>query len=301
MNLAPIILFTYNRPEHTKKALDSLKKNELAGQSKLIVFIDGPKNEEDSLSINKIHSFLKKIDWIKEVEIHRSKENLGLKKSILNGVTTVINTYGKAIILEDDIEISPGFLEYMNSALSLYENNKTVMHISGYVPETYFNNLLPNTFFHSFMSCWGWATWKDRWDLIELDIDKIIGQINDNKKYFNINNTFNLYEQIKLNKHGTINTWAIFWYASIFINKGLCLYPKKSVVRNIGLDGTGVHYNKIKKNDPATIENLLEKVVLEKQQIKKSILAEYYYRFFYFFGKYPSYKDILYRIYYSLK
>ena len=92
------------------------------------------------------------------------------------------------------------------------------------------------------MNCWGWATWADRWSLYKKNIKETISEFtcSDIKK-FNIDGVENFWDQILANKDGKINTWAIFWYATIYKNGGLCVNPSKSFITNIGHDNSGTN------------------------------------------------------------
>src|SRR3989339_698479 len=130
--LSPIVLFVYNRLEHTRKTIEALQKNELAKDSELFLYSDGPKNEENIKKVNEVRKYINSIDGFKKVKIVEREINFGLARSIIAGVTDIVNKYGKIIVLEDDIVTSPYFLTFMNDALCLYENEEKVMHISGY-------------------------------------------------------------------------------------------------------------------------------------------------------------------------
>lgn len=114
MKLAPITLFVYNRPDHTNKTIEALKKNKFAKESELFIFSDGPKKQEDASKVKEVRKYLKTIDGFNDVFIKESEKNKGLANSIISGVTEVINKYRKVIVLEDDLITSPVFLEYMN-------------------------------------------------------------------------------------------------------------------------------------------------------------------------------------------
>ena len=241
MNLAPILLFAFNRPVHTAKTLNALSKNELAAESDLIVYLDGPRNSGDLELIERVYQVIEGTKAFRSIVINRKIANAGLASNIIEGVSDVISKFGRVIVVEDDMVTSPKFLRYMNDALEYYSNDKKVWHISGFAEFIGIDH--PN---HSFlwrtMHCWGWATWADRWayfeknpqDLIETFTPKMI-------KRFNLDGYQNFWTQVLLNANGKINTWAIFWYATIFKNDGLCLSPYNSYVQNIGLDGSGVH------------------------------------------------------------
>ena len=140
--------------------------------------------------------------------------------------------------------VEHNFLNYMNTSLDYFEKQKEVFHINGFNNEYVLQFILPKYYFLHFMSCWGWATWKDRWDHLIVDhqywYDKLISEPLALSK-FNYDNTLNFHEQLQANLEGKIKTWAILWFSTVFFNKGLCLTPKFSYVANIGLDGSGVN------------------------------------------------------------
>lgn len=239
--LAPIILFVYNRLFHTKKTIEALKQNLLASESQLYIYSDGYKNDKDKETVIEVRNYLKTIKGFKKISIIEQTENKGLSKSIIHGITEIINKYEKAIILEDDIVTSPYFLNFMNDSLNFYQGIKKIWHISGWnYPIA--NENLQSTFLWRTMNCWGWATWKDRWEKYEKNPKKLINTFTkDDINRFNLDGATNFWEQVSKNKKNEMNTWAIFWYAIIFQNNGLCLNPSKSFVDNIGFDGSGTN------------------------------------------------------------
>lgn len=239
--LAPIVLFAFNRPKHTAETLMALKRSHLAAQSDLFVFLDGPRNDEDKQNISDVRSVVENTDNFKSVKIIQRHENIGLANSILQGVTDIIQQRGRVIVLEDDIVVSPGFLMLMNEALDRYISDKNVWHISGY-NEDIDDQEEERTFFWRVMRCWGWATWGDRWSHYTKDTKCLISRFTQPDIHrFNLDNHEDFWSQVLLNDTGKLNTWAIFWYATIFINNGLCLNPTVSHVKNIGFDGSGTH------------------------------------------------------------
>ena len=238
-NLAPIVLFVYNRPLHTQKVVEALLKNDEAKYSDLFVFSDAAKNEEAKEKVEQVRNYIKTISGFKSITIKEQAKNQGLAKSIIDGVTEVVNRFGKIIVLEDDIETSPYFLKFMNDALNFYENEKRVWCITGW-NHPIDTNKLPNAFFSYTASCWGWGTWTDRWKHFDKNPDKYIEQMSKEDIYkFDYYGTMGMFWQITANKTGELNSWAIFMYAEMFVKKGLCLFPAKSLVRNIGGDGSG--------------------------------------------------------------
>lgn len=285
MRLAPIVLFTYNRPWHTQETVKALLKNAEVKNSDLIVFSDGPKDDRSENQVREVRRYLYDIVGFRSVHIVERDTNLGLADSIISGVTEVMKEYGRVIVLEDDIVTSPYFLIYMNKALEFYENEKKVWHISGWSypidPAG-----LPDTFLWRVMNCWGWATWADRWSFYKKNCDVLIKRFSKKDiKRFNLDGYADFWKQVVLNYKGKINTWAIFWYATIFTNEGLCLNPSLSYTLNIGHDGSGTHCkrtyleqaNQLNQNHRPCFPINIREDQLAVQRIKKLISGNRYY------------------------
>jgi hypothetical protein len=240
-SLAPIVLFVYNRPQHTRQTVEALQSNDLSNQSDLVIFSDAAKDDNAAPQVQEVRQYLKTITGFKSVQIVERNENWGLAKSIIQGVTEVVNQYGRVIVLEDDIVTSPAFLQFMNQALDFYEQENKVWHISGWsypIP----TDGLGDVFLWRAMNCWGWATWADRWQQFEKNPEALIKNWTaEEKKRFDLDGSGVFWSQVKANAAGKITTWAIFWYATIFQNNGLCVNPAVSYVENVGLDGSGIH------------------------------------------------------------
>ena len=242
MSYAPIILFVYNRPYHTKRVLDCLSKNELFDKSEIIIFSDGNRSDEDFDEVKKVRELIENYDFNIKCHLIKRESNLGLSENIITGTSEILNHREKAIIMEDDILTSPYFLRYMNDALEKYENDENVWHISGwnYPIEIDKFNYDKQAFFWSVMNCWGWGTWKNRWKNYKKDPIYLIKNWSPEKiSKFNLNDSFDFWSQVKKNYNGSINTWAIFWMTTIFEHNGLCLNPIESFVTNIGHDNSG--------------------------------------------------------------
>lgn len=249
---APIVLFVYNRAHHTAQTIAALQVNPLAQQSDLIIYADGPKKPEHADDIRKVRSLISDIKGFKTVEIRASEHNKGLAKSITEGVTQVVNQYGKIIVLEDDIVVSPTFLNYMNGALDHYQDNHKVWHVAGWNYPIELNTE-KDVYFYRLMQCWGWATWADRWAHFEKDVDGLLASCDKPmRKRFNIDGYDRIWNQVVASKKGKINTWAVFWYATIFKKNGLCLCPSKSFVKNVG-HGDGEHCKDENKLDNTSL------------------------------------------------
>lgn len=241
MSLASIVLFVYNRPWHTMQTVEALKNNKLANESELFIYSDGWKNENDKPKVIEVRKYLKTIIGFKKKYIIEMDKNKGLANSIIEGVTEIINEYGKIIVLEDDLVTSKYFLKFMNEALNTYEHEEKIMSITGYMFPLK-TRVSYDAFFLSIASSWSWATWKRAWKYYKRNPREQIGILDKRQiKDFNLNNAYDFWGQLRLNYEGKIYTWAIFWYLTIFLKKGFTLFPKESLVRNIGFDGSGTH------------------------------------------------------------
>lgn len=274
IHIAPICLFVYDRPEHTLKTLQSLERNPLVKDSKLFIYSDGPKDGKTSKVVENIQEVRKVIrskQWCKEVQIIESENNKGLANSIIEGVSEILTQYEKIIILEDDLLLSSYFLNYMNEALEFYEQDERVMHIAGFTPK--FSRVLPETFFFPVPTCWGWATWKQAWNHFNPSAEELMKKVLlKGRKKFDFNRSINYKRMLNRNIHNKVDSWFIRWYASVYILDGLCLHPGKSLVRNIGLDRTGINSYKSRVFETELTEKIhIRKIPLELS--KKAIKA----------------------------
>jgi hypothetical protein len=257
MNYAPIALFVYARPEHTHLTVQALQKNTLATQSDLFIFSDAAKSDSQKKAVEQVRDYVHKITGFKSITIIEQKKNKGLANSIIDGVSAICEQHGKVIVLEDDLETSPYFLDYMNKALLRYENDTKVMQISGHMFDVDIN-CTEDAFFLPFATSWGWATWANRWSLFDENCSGYHQLKNDKRaiKLFNLNNSYPYFKMLEAQIAGKIDSWAIRWNLTVFLRKGLVLFPSSSLVSNHGFDGSGVHcrYN---KSNAATI-NIIE-------------------------------------------
>lgn len=240
MILSPIVLFVYNRPWHTLQTIEALQKNILASESELFIYSDGAKNNQDTDKVAEVREYIQTINGFKKITIIERDKNWGLANSIIDGVTKIINEYGKIIVLEDDLVTSPFFLKFMNEALQMYQNENEVACIHGYV---YPIQNLPETFFIRGADCWGWATWKRGWDIFEMDGQKLLNEVKQRslQKEIDFNDSYGYTKMLKDQIMGKNNSWAVRWYVSAFLKEMLCLYPDESYVQNIGNDNSGTH------------------------------------------------------------
>jgi hypothetical protein len=214
-----------------------LRENELADKSDLFVFSDGAKTGEKE-RIDFIRSYCKCINGFKSVKVIEREHNAGISTSIVGGVNWVLSQYPKVIVVEDDLVTSPYFLRYMNEALDFYENDDRVISISGYV---YPIKGLPETFFVKSADCLGWGTWKRGWELFDYRSQYLCDAIAEHRREFDFNNSYPFYKMLKKKANGKLDSWAINWYASAFLNNKYTLYPRQSLVRHIGNDALATH------------------------------------------------------------
>lgn len=278
--LAPIVLFVYNRPWHTKQVIEALLNNSLSKNSDLYIFSDGPKNEKLVKSVMDVRNYIKTINGFKSVIILEREKNIGLGNSIITGVTDILNKRDKVIVLEDDVVVSPYFLNYMNDALNLYKDIEKVGSVNS-MPYP-ISGKFPKSFLLRIPDSCGWATWNDRWKLFNADADFLYDEIKSRHlvKKFNIDGTYPFLQMLKWQIKGLNSSWAIRWYASLFLSGRLNLYYQKPLVNNIGWDGTGTHCqdNNIFKNTYyfGEIENLCAINPVEENKIVLKVLKKYF-------------------------
>ena len=244
---SPIALFVYNRSEHARRTLESLFKNDLAHESELFVFADGPKEKATKEQLKKIREtreVIREKQWCGKVHIIEKEKNLGLASSIISGVSKIINDFGQAIVLEDDLLLSKNFLRYMNDGLERYGNDKRIGQIAGYMYPVEIKSK-EDACFLPFISSWGWGTWKRVWDDFEKSQSQkeleILKNDSSLRCKFNLEGSYMYFKMLKKQVEKNIDSWAIRFYLSIFMKEQLTLFPRKTLVKNIGMDGSGVH------------------------------------------------------------
>lgn len=241
----PIALFAYNRPAHLARTLQALRDNPLAQESRLYIYSDGPKTPRDESAVAQVRHMIERTDGFAEVTIREQPANIGLGRSIIDGVTELSARYGSVIVLEDDLVVAPGFLSFMNQALEYYADASRVMTVSGYLFPVEHPEHLASTFLFPVPASWGWGTWHRAWKHFEHDSNKLLGGLSTktDQELFDVDGTYPYFTQLKLHAAGKLDVWGVRWYASMFAAKGLCLYPSRSLVQNIGMDGSGMHCN----------------------------------------------------------
>ncbi|MBR0032749.1 MAG: hypothetical protein IJP61_10765 [Treponema sp.] len=247
--LAPIVLFVYNRPEATQKTLEALSECYLSEESELFIFADGAKpgaRAEQLEKIERTRSIARSKKWCKSVTITESSSNRGLAASVIAGVSGIIDKFGRAIVLEDDIVCEKSFLKYMNGALDFYDEKKHVWSIAGFSPLLFSTSKLKGDVYAGYRaSSWGWATWKDRWQKVDWSVSDY-GEFMGNKSrqaQFN-RGGIDMTNLLSMQMRGECDSWAIRWCYQQFKENAITIFPKKSQVKNIGFENDGTHSRK---------------------------------------------------------
>ena len=292
MKLAPITLFTYNRPQHTKGTIDALLLNELAGESDLIIFSDAAKNDDAIPGVNQTRQYLQTITGFKSVHIIERETNYGLANNIIDGVSTIVSEYGRIIVLEDDLLTSPYFLRFMNEAMNLYAEQEEVISVHGYLYPV--RKKMPESFFIRGADCLGWGTWRRGWDIFNANGNELLEELKKRKleKKFDYNGSYPYTTMLEKQAKGIVGSWAIRWYASAFLNEKLTLYPGRSLIFHNGSDGSGTNCD---LNNELNTELSATPITLSKIEIKESKEA------FNVFSHYFRYTRLKRRIFSRLK
>ena len=293
---SPVALFVYDRIEHVQLTVSSLQENYFSEKTDLIIFSDGAKSERDICAVSNVRQYIKNIEGFSSVQVIEQNSNIGLASSIINGVTRILSEHDSVIVLEDDIVTSPAFLSYMNQALNFFSNNSKIWHINGF-SQPISSLGLGDIYMNRVMDCWGWATWSNRWKFFDRNPKALFNRMDEvSRKKFDLNGTNEFWPQITKNMTGEINTWAIFWYAEIFLRGGLCVSPSQSYTGNIGFDGSGTNCV-----DEDNLQYSLSQLNLNQEidfdvPLEENLLAINRIR-----GIYTLRKNILNRIYNKLK
>ena len=244
---APIAFFCFNRADKTKEVLEALAKNDLAAESEIFIFCDGPRNIKDLPALKEVHQVIDEISGFKTKHILKRELNYGIKNSITSGIRAVLENSENIIVVEDDILTAKNFLRFINEGLQFYKNSSQVWCVAGfnYSPKIieYPKNYSADIFFAKGRNCaWGWGTWRDRWQKIDFEVRDYAEFVKDKNlvKEFNKPGS-NMAEMLKFQMQKKIDTWDIQMSYSMFKNNAYTLHPLKTLVKNIGFDNSGTH------------------------------------------------------------
>lgn len=247
MELAPIIIFGFDRPRHLENLINSLVKNAETKNSDAYIYIDGPTDKINFENYENVKKLVSQQLPFRNTYLTIRETNFECKWNIIKGVTEVIDKFNKVIVLEDDLIVGKYFLNYMNSALNLYKNDEKIWHINGYCHPQLIKSK-NSAAFGTLAQPWGWGTWKSKWDVFidekhEYTNKNIISTLTDEeRKKFNFYNLASYWEDaLKFDQIKKNSIWDAYWYQTIFLNKGLTLFPQISHIQNEGFDGSGLH------------------------------------------------------------
>lgn len=246
--LAPIAIFAFNRPTHLARCLESMSQNKDFSNTKVFLFIDGPKSKEDEILQQEMVKLIETFNH-NDLKIIRSTQNKGLSDSLISGINYVLQKHESIIVIEDDLRVSEFFLEFINNGLKVYREYERVASIHAYVYPI--QRKAQENFFIRGADCWGWGTWRRAWEKFEKDGGKLYQELKKNRLMsdFNLDGAAPFKRMLKDQINGKNDSWAIRWHASMYIQEMYTLYPSASLVENIGLDGSGVHSGVTKTMD----------------------------------------------------
>jgi hypothetical protein len=239
---APIVLFIYNRPDHTRRTLAALAANPLAADSDLVIYADGPKQPAHREQVMAARAVAGNAVGFRSVRMVEQERNLGLAKSVIAGVTETCEAHGRAIVVEDDLIVAPDFLTFLNEGLRRYADEDRVFQISGYMFPVELQSARDSLFL-PLISCWGWGTWQRAWRQFDPSASGYskLQRDADLRHRFNLSGGYDYFGMLKDQVDGRIDSWGVRWLLSVFLKDGLVLYPAQSLVQNIGVDGSGSH------------------------------------------------------------
>jgi hypothetical protein len=238
---APIALFAFRRPDHLAACLAALAACPEAADSPLVVFCDGPRGPQDEEAVREVRAVARAATGFARVDVVEREANLGLAASVIDGVGRVLADHERVVVVEDDLVVSPDFLRYLNAGLDLYAADAEVVSIHAYVVPV--QAALPQSFFLRGADCWGWATWRRGWAVFEPDGAALLQRLRDTGQVraFDLDGAYPYSQMLERQVSGEIDSWAVRWYASAFLAGTLTLYPGRSLVENVGQDGSGTH------------------------------------------------------------
>jgi hypothetical protein len=245
MTPAPIVVFGYNRPLHLERCLQALAQAELAAESSLFIFCDGAKSEADAAAVEETRRVARAASGFSNLTVREAPANFGLATSVSQGVSEICKEFGRVIVVEDDIVVSPAFLSHMNQALERYKENEAVMQVSGFMFGLDFGPPA-RSFFMRMTTSWGWATWQRAWAKFSNDPSRIdLAAIDaDTARRFDLDGHYPFMKMLRYRIEGKNSSWAALWAWTVFNAEGLVLHPTRSLVSNIGFDGSGTHFTK---------------------------------------------------------
>lgn len=275
MSNVPIVLIAFNRPDHLRRTLESLERNKGAARSRLFAFLDGPRDEKDVAAVKAVRKVVEERRWCGSVEIIAREKNLGCARSTIDGVTTVCRDAGRVIALDDDLDLSPWFLEFIEAALDRYAETEKVMHISGYMYPVE-SQQPQRALCLPILSPWGWGTWWRAWQHYDTEFVGYKALVRDEnlRREFDLDGYFPQFHLLESSLCGKIDSWATRWYLTLFMRRALSLFPSVSLVKNTGFDGSGLHCSADFARPEDHLANLPLRKFPETIEVDEAVLAQ---------------------------
>lgn len=277
---APIVIFVYNRADRVQKLIQSLAKNPEAKHSSVYIYSDGAKDELGEVKVQNVRSYIDTIaekGYFRAVHIQKAKKNKGLAKSIIEGVSEIMEKHGRAIVVEDDNIVSPDFLDYMNRGLEYYKDDSEVWAVGGFSRKMSF----PQTYGHDVyamqrISSYTWASWKDRWEMTDWEVSdypRFLFDRRARKKFDYCGKDRSL--MLDAQMCGKISSWAIRFEYSMVKNNMYCVLPCLSRAICSGNDGSGTHGTKAIHTFDTEMSDGTKKITFERVKQNDTIRKEY--------------------------
>jgi hypothetical protein len=278
MTASPVLVLAFNRPKHLRRAIESLRDNRLAGDTPLVISCDGPRQADDEHLCAAVQAYARTVSGFASVDVWTRKINRGLSGSVISGVSTMLDRTESTIVVEDDLEVSPHFLQFMNDGLACYSADLRVASVHGYCYPTEVQ--LPETYFVRGADCWGWATWRRAWQHFNPNG----GQLRDRlvelalTHAFDYEGTYPFFRMLEDQIAGRNDSWAIRWHATCFLKDMLTLYPGRSLVHNFGNDGSGTHGSATRAFDQHVARKAIEvhRIDLQESPVARAAFVEHF-------------------------
>lgn len=245
---APIAFFVFKRPEHTRRTLAALAANELAADTDLHIFCDGPRSKADEKAVEQVREICRNASGFASLHVHEHSVNQGLANSLFAGLDYMFEKHDRVIVIEDDIRASPGTLTFLNTCLERYQAEPVVFSIAAWSPDPKKLGLPDDypwdVYFIPRFHCWGWASWKDRWQSVDRHVSTAPA-IFDNPYALGgyCQGGADLPHMLRLVLKGELDTWDVQTDFARFKHGRLALHPIHAYAENIGFDNSGTHYS----------------------------------------------------------
>ncbi len=237
----PVAVFTYNRPQHLARMLQTLEACKRLPECHVVFYCDGPRRPEDEALVAQNRAVVSAWARRHSADVVLRDENFGLARSVVDGAGALCQQYGRVIVLEDDLLLAPDFLDFQLRALDHYADDPRVMQVVGYI-FPFEKNPPPGLLLFPLSSTQGWGTWARAWQQMTFDADAALADLADpaRAQAFNLGGIYPYMKMLRQHRQRG-NSWGVMFWYSVWRQGGLCVYSRQSLVGNIGFDGSGVN------------------------------------------------------------